>query len=257
MTEARINPKLLNELCELGVNNGDVLLVHSSLNALRRGMEQPQTLTPRTVIDTLLAAVGGDGTLLMPALSYATVTETANLFDRQNTPCCVGAIPEAFRSEYPVLRSVHPTHSVCALGRLAEELTKRHQLDRTPVGEHSPFTLLPSVGGKILMLGCGLRPMTYMHGVEERFGVDYVMAEAPRLYRFADNGREWEAFYRHHNFAGYAQRYDRLAEVMEIRKGKTLGGESYLLCAAELEKKALEALKKNQHAFVDAAGEAD
>ena len=245
---------LYDELRQLGVMPGEVLLVHSSLNALRCGDERDKLLTPHNIIDTLMAVVGEGGTLLLPALSYATVTEEENLFDVRNTPCCVGIIPETFRTAYSVLRSVHPTHSVCAWGKMSALLTKDHILDRSPLGKHSPFRLLPGVNGKILMLGCGLKPMTFMHGVEEQFHTDYVMSDTPRVYRFVDEaGKTWEAAYAHHDFAGYAQRYDRLADVMDagLRQGKTLGGTSYLLESSILEQKALETLEKDQHYFVD------
>ena len=62
---------------------------------------------------------------------------------------------------------MHATHSCAAFGRLAEELTRDHELDDTPVGPNSPFTKLPKVGGKILMLGCNFASNTSMHGVEE------------------------------------------------------------------------------------------
>lgn len=245
---------LLEELRQLGVCDGDVLLVHSSLNALKKGYEDPDVVTPHNVIDTLLEAVGNEGTLLMPALSYSYVTANDNLFDVTATKSCVGVIPETFRTEYQTFRSMHPTHSVTAYGKLADELTKEHCMDRSPLGKHSPFTKLAEYGGKILMLGCGLTPMTYMHGVEERFGTDYVMCKEPMAYRLADaQGNVTEAMYMHHDFAGYGQRYDRLEEVMEqgIQKGKTLGGISYLLLSSEIEKTALKTLEKDQHYFVD------
>lgn len=246
--------KLLNDLRSLGVQSGDLLLVHSSLNGLKRGYQNPDEVTPQNVIDTLLQAVGKTGTLMMPALSYSFVTGENNLFDVQSTPSCVGIIPETFRLNYPVFRSFHPTHSVSAYGEMALELTKDHILDRSPLGVHSPFRKMKDCGGKILMLGCGLKTMTYMHGVEELLGVDYCIAPDLQLYRLRDqNGVEMQDYYRHHDFAGYAQRYDRLAAVMgsDIAKGKTLGGESYLLSSEKLEKAAIAALEKDPHYFVD------
>ncbi len=46
---------------DLGVDAGDTLLVHSSYKSLG-----PVEGGPQTVIDALLAALGPDGTLIMP-----------------------------------------------------------------------------------------------------------------------------------------------------------------------------------------------
>ncbi len=245
---------LLADLRALGVCEGDLLLVHSSLNALKNNMADVSEITPHNVIDTLIAAVGEEGTLLLPALSYLFVTEVQTTFDIKNTPCCVGIIPETFRSAYPTVRSMHPTHSVCGLGKLTGALLEEHHKDRSPVGKYSPYRKLPSYGGKILMLGCGLRPMTFMHGMEEIVGTDYVLGKDQRDYTLIDqNGDAVTLAYWHHDLVGYDQRYDRLADVMEkgLAKGQTLGGVSYLLDSAQIEKIALDVLQKDQHYFVD------
>ncbi len=237
----------------MGVREGDILLCHSALRPLRTNQDAGY-ITPQNIIDTLLACVGKTGTLLMPALSYATVDERDNLFDVKRTKSCVGAISEVFRTEYPVVRSMHPTHSVCAWGAKAKELTERHFLDRTPVGENSPFRLLAEYDGKILMLGCGLQPMTFMHGVEELVVPDYLFRNEKVLYRLRDeNGDERSVCYTRHDFAGYKQRYDRLMEVMEGRIAckEALGGQAYLLSSRMVKEKALQKLWKDAHYFVE------
>ncbi len=158
-----LNETLVRDLLALGVRPGGVLLVHSSLRSLG-----PLPGGAESVIRALLAALGPDGTLLTPALSFASVGRDRPIFDARQTPSCVGALSEAFRTRPGTLRSVHPTHSVCGAGCLAGELLGDHERDTTPVGPHSPFARLPAVHGQILFLGCGLRPNTSMHGVEER-----------------------------------------------------------------------------------------
>ena len=98
-------------LRSLGVRRGGSLLVHSSLRSLGRvpgGAE--------TVVRGLLAALGEDGTLLMPALTYEFVRSHNPVFDVRGTPSNVGLIPEDFRLRPGTQRSIHPTHSVCAVG---------------------------------------------------------------------------------------------------------------------------------------------
>jgi aminoglycoside 3-N-acetyltransferase len=251
-----LSRQIASDLAELGVKPGDILLVHSSLKSLGQA-----DCTPPIVIDGLRAALGDAGTLLLPALSYATVGPAqGNLtFDVLQTPSCVGAIPEYFRTQVPgVARSVHPTHSVCAIGPRAQEMIHDHQLDTTPCGEHSAFRRLPLVGGKVLMLGCGLRPNTSMHAVEE-------LAHPPRflgsLYEYqiilADRSRITMNVQRH-SFVNQNlhQRYDRLGPLMsppELRTGKVLAAEAFLFDAAGLWKTALAALAKDGFAFAQPA----
>ena len=144
----------------LGIRSGDTLLVHSSLKSL-------EGASPADVIEALLALLGPEGTLMLPTLSYLYANRDNPVFDVRRTPSNVGAIPEYFRTEYPVLRSLCPTHSCAAVGLRAEYLTGSHHLDETPCGPNSPFSRLRDAGGKVLFIGCGTRPNTSMHAVEE------------------------------------------------------------------------------------------
>lgn len=243
-----VNEQLLRDLRALGVCAEDTLLVHSSLSALgyvEGGAE--------TVIDTLLAAVS-EGTLLMPALSYATVRPETPTFSINETPSCVGAISEAFRKRAGVRRSMHPTHSVCAMGKRAEELLAPHKDTATPAGAGSPFALLPQYGGKVLMLGCGINPNTSMHGVEETVMPPYLLNPTPTVYRLVDEtGTVTEKAYRRHSFhdTNTSQRYERLGDVMTIAEGAVLNGRVHLIDAREMWRAAGEKLKDNPFYFVD------
>ena len=137
-------------------------------------------------------------------------------------------------------------------GKYAAEILGRHIESSTPVGKTSPFALLPEYDGQVLMLGCGLRPNTSMHGVEELSVPPYLLREEPVEYTLIDaDGNELKKKYRVHNFRGVAQRYDRLAEVMDIPHGKVLEAEAYLIDAREMWKKGHEKLKENEMYFVD------
>ena len=149
---------------------------------------------------------------------------------------------------------MHPTHSICAWGKHAEEILKGHFLSDTPVGSGSPLALVPEYGGKILMLGCGLRPNTSMHGVEELVMPPYLFKPHKTLFTLVDkDGTETRKYYNCHNIAasGTIQRYDRLADIMDLKSQKVLEADCYLIDASEMWRKAHEALKKNEFYFVD------
>jgi aminoglycoside 3-N-acetyltransferase len=254
-----LSQQIATDLAALGIRPGDVLLVHSSLKSLGHA-----DCTPQTVIEGLLEALGEKGetgTLLLPALSYATVGPMQkNLtFDLLNTPSCVGAIPEWFRTSFPgVRRSVHPTHSVCAVGARAAEMIADHHLDTTPCGPHSAFHRLPLVGGKLLMLGCGLRPNTSMHAIEE-------LAQPPRFlgqlieYQIILKGRSRTTMrVQRHSFVNQNlhQCYDRLGPLMaepDVRMGKVLAAEAFLFDAKAMWRAALEALSRDGFYFAQPA----
>jgi aminoglycoside 3-N-acetyltransferase len=250
----RASRRIADELRALGVRPGGVLLVHASLRSLGPVPGSPVPGRAEMVVQGLVEALGPDGTLLMPALSYAYVTPQQPLFDVRSTPSNVGALPEYFRTRPGTLRSLHPTHSVSGSGRLAAEILERHGEDRTPCGPRSPFHLLPEYDGQILMLGCGLRPSTSMHAVEELIEPPYLFG-GQQAYRLTGwDGRVTEATYRVHGFRGYRQRYDRIGDVLPapgLRTGRVLQASVHLIEASALWTAALAALRGDPLYFVD------
>ena len=242
--------QLADQFRSLGVRAGDVLLVHSAMKPLG-----PVEGGCAGVLDALFDVLTGTGTLLMPALTYTTVTKEQPVFSAAGSPSCVGKLSEAFRRTPGVLRSVHPTHSVCAAGKLAWELTGEHLLDRTPVGPHSPFRKLVGCGGKILMLGCGLSPNTFMHGVEEEAQVSYCLDPEPVEYTCVlEDGRQITDRYTPHWFLHIRQRYERVGELPVpsfLRHGKAGNGDAYLLDASGLRAAALPKMRADPYFFVD------
>jgi aminoglycoside 3-N-acetyltransferase len=240
--------RMARDLHALGVRPGGVLLVHSSLRSL-----SPLPGGAETAVQGLLVALGEDGTLLMPALSYEHVGPHQPVFDTRTTPACVGALPEYFRTRTGTRRSVHPTHSVCGTGSQAEALLANHHLGATPCGPNSPFSRLPQVGGQVLFIGCGLRPNTSMHAIEEHVEPPYLYAGQVEYRLIHADGSETTAKIRRHHFAGFAQRYDRLEGVMTagLRKGRVLQADCCLLEAQEMWPAALKELRCDPFFFVE------
>ena len=121
--------------------------MHSSMKALNT------TLSPEEFLGLLIDYLGEKGTLLLPSLSYDLCSQDNPVFDVLNTPTCIGLLPNVFLKMKGVIRSVHPSHSCAGYGYLAQELLSKHYLDRTPMGENSPFRKIAEYGGKILMVG--------------------------------------------------------------------------------------------------------
>ena len=251
MTEenARTTQRIADDLAAVGIRPGGLLLVHSSLSSMGRVPGGPGT-----VVAGLRRALGPEGTLLLPALTYEYVNADQPLFEQAHTPSCVGAISEHFRTSPGVQRSLAPTHSVCGAGPLAGEVLGRRHLDRTPCGENSPFRAVRDLEGAILFLGCGMRPNTSMHGVEELSQPPYLFAGEIQYEVVGGDGTRLHPVIRRHAFKGWTQRYDRLEGVLQdrgLRQGKVLEATVHLVDAPVMWDRADAALRRDPHFFVE------
>lgn len=113
-------------------------------------------------------------TLLVPALPFNSsmreYLDKAEVFDVRSARNAMGAIPNILMAYPGAVRSIHPTHSVVALGPRASFYVENHQADSTPFGPNSPFFKLTKRRGKILMFGVGLNSVTNFHVYEDLLG---------------------------------------------------------------------------------------
>jgi aminoglycoside 3-N-acetyltransferase len=157
---------LLAALRRLGVQQGDVLIAHTSFarfEGFQGGVGE--------AIRVLQEAVGEEGALLVPTLPFlgsaVEYAKSGQLTDIAKTPSRMGFITEVFRRLPGVRRSVHPTHPVAGWGRRAAELLEGHLHAQSPCGRGSPFHKLLEADGKILLAGTSIVSMTFYHCIEE------------------------------------------------------------------------------------------
>lgn len=167
---------LVDGLRILGVETGDCLLVHVSLSALGfvPGAE-------RTVVESLVEAVGSSGTVMMPTYSgelsdpaewkhppvpkdwIAPINQSTPPYNAMLTPTRkMGTVPEYFRNYPGVIRSAHPQSSFAALGAKAHQLVSHHPLDMR-FGPTSPLGSLVREQGKSLLLGAPLNTNSLLY----------------------------------------------------------------------------------------------
>lgn len=210
---------LVSGLVQLGLREGDVVLVHSSLTRLGHVEGGPDT-----VIDSVLKVVGASGTVLMPAYpvvgDWMTYVRSDRLFDPRTSPSAFGKITDMFWRRPGVVRSLHPTHSVAACGPQAEYLVKDHEKSSTPAGPTSPFRKLIELDGRILHLGSPFFTTSSFHVVEDvvcPFPRQVYMEEAVRMRYLDHEGVERAMMVRIHNPALVPERIDNdKALEMEI-----------------------------------------
>jgi len=236
------------QLYNLGIAPGDVVLMHSSMKAL--GTD----LTPEGFLNELMDVFTDEGTLLLPALTYESVTLENPYFSFTNSEPCVGLLPKVFMRMNDVVRSVHPTHSVCAWGKYSDFMTCEHIIDNTPVGAHSPFMLLLEFNGKILFVGDILHSCTFMHGLEELVDAPYLMNKKMTEYTITDiPEKSFKKNYYTHNFKGWEQEYTRIRNILtypDIRTGTICNAPCTLIDAKKLKTAAIERFHEDILAFV-------
>jgi len=161
-----------------------ILVVHSAIANLSHNGYRAEAMI-EAFLDYL-----DDGALIMPTMTWRTVTPERPLWDELATPSHTGALTEIFRTRYATARSIHPTHSVAAYGPQAQILLARHHLDDTPVSANSPYGLMHDLSAYVLLLGVGLESCTAIHLAEETI--------APEIYlRPADQAELYECRDRH------------------------------------------------------------
>ena len=164
--KAKESAALLPILQRFGVPRDAVLLVHSAIARLSR-----HGFRAEAMIEVLLDHVA-DGNLIVPTMTWRTVTPDRPRWDELATPSQTGVLTEIFRSRYAIARSIHPTHSVAGWGNAAPLLLSRHHLDTTPVSGNSPYGLMRDYDAYVLMIGVGLENCTAIHHAEEVINAD-------------------------------------------------------------------------------------
>jgi aminoglycoside 3-N-acetyltransferase len=150
---------------QCGVKPGDILIVHSSMKSIGRVEGGPEA-----VVRALQAAVTEAGTILVPVF---TAPQPDGIFRQAETPSRTGLITETLRRMPGAVRSLHPTHSVAAWGRRAEEFVAGH--DRTSgLGVGSPFHKAALAGADVLMIGCRVTSCSLVHVSEAIVRVPYL-----------------------------------------------------------------------------------
>jgi len=160
--------KLTDVLSNIGIKNGDALMIHSSWlpNSGFKGK-------PAEMIAALKAAVGEEGLLSMTSMTYQ--NESSADFLSRKVPMNVrrsaskmGLLTEAFRRGKGVKRSLSATHPILAWGDKADWFLEGHEKREKSFGIGTPFDKLLKMGGKILCIDTPFSTITFTHYLEDR-----------------------------------------------------------------------------------------
>ena len=214
-------------LRQLGLQRGDVAFVLSDLRT-------PGAVTGSRNRDEFCAAyyealcevVGEDGTIVVP--TYTTQVSRYDVpFEWEKTPAVTGILAEYIRTRPGGLRSLHPLHSVTAVGAkkdfiCGESGTSNYSWD-------SPFHRMHLAGTKLVSIGlpCGFA-LAIGHYIEAMFGLPYVYNKLLKwspIINGVPDPRPFFASVRHLNLRVNYE-FTRWAEIMADKEwllGKPLG----------------------------------
>jgi aminoglycoside 3-N-acetyltransferase len=152
-------------LQELNIPKNRIVIIHSSLFKL--GIIEGGTTG---IYKCLQQELGDEATIVMPAFSFS--FGQSRVWHAKETRSEVGALTEYFRKNIATSRSIHPFHSVSAVGPLAEEITSGHCL--SSFGPNSAFQKLYELDAINLSFGTEfIGGATYLHIGEEDLNVPY------------------------------------------------------------------------------------
>lgn len=236
-------------LKQLEIEPTDTLMVHTSLKKvgkLENGAD--------TVLDALCETLRS-GLLVLPGHTWSTIDAQHPLFDVKKSPVCVGVMPEVFRKRSGVFRSLHPTHSLLAYGRDAEEFTSGDEKFDTPCAPDSGYGKMEKRNGKVMMIGVNFRNCTLVHCIEEVGHVPGRLTETmePLKTRKADGTIISVPQHRHHN--ANSDNFEKLEPVLKqkgvLTYGKIGSADTIVCSVRDLFRITLELLKKDPKLFDD------
>lgn len=156
---------LMIALRTLALPAGHVYVVHSSL--LKLGLIEGGL---KGVMQCLWDVLGHDATILMPTFTFA--FGRTRVWDYHQTRSETGALTEYFRKLPGALRTIHPFHSLAAIGPRAHQFAQCAGL--SSFGPGSPFALLYDMEAIDIAIGLDLvGGATFLHHTEEEAQVPY------------------------------------------------------------------------------------
>lgn len=206
---------LSGDLCAMGVSPDGVLLVHSSMKAIG-----PVEGGADEVIQAFSAFMA-PGLLVLPTHTWDQIEKGNFWYDPTATPSCVGILSNLFMRRPGVFRSLHPTHSVAALGIGAESFVSGEEWTDTPCSREGCYGKLYDMGAQVLFLGCSLKRNTLLHGVEEWNSIPGRITETTALFRIRmpDGSKMDRPMHLHDQTHGDISRnYDKIGPILFERK---------------------------------------
>jgi aminoglycoside 3-N-acetyltransferase len=249
---------LADALASIAIRRGDTVVMHSSLMHLGHPIDCPLAAYPQRVIDAIMAYLGGDGTLAVPAPNWDYGSKGIS-FDIRSSPVerSIGAVSAHMMTLPEVERSPNPIFSIAAIGRHAGDICRPDT--GSAFGAHSAWDRLFGMDARMLMLGAGVDTLSFVRYIEFRVGVPYLYN---KLFTTAvvDGGKPLSITvtaplrYRHcpatYNLNRFSERLRRADVLHEVKLGE---GTISMVTMSDCYRVGVEALREDIHFFLQQA----
>lgn len=211
-------------LKENGIKPTDTVLVHTSMRALGEVEGGCDGL-----IDAFKSYLV-DGLFIVPTHTWANVGADDPVYDVKTTVPCIGALPTVAAFRPDGVRSLHPTHSVAAFGKRADEFVKGEECATSPAPVGGAWSRLYGEDAKILLLGVGLNRNTFLHAVDEMIDLPGRLQEPIPLTVIGYEGERYHLSFRKHgntgseNFENYRAPFEALGAMTNATLGNARVG---------------------------------
>ncbi len=165
------------------IKHNDTVMVHSSMRSTG-GVDGGCD----TVIDAFKEYLY-DGLFLVPSHTWDRVNSENPLFDVKNTMPCTGALTVVATKRSDGVRSLHPTHSVVAFGKRAEEFVAGEENANSPCPPGGCWARLYDEKAKIILLGVTHTRNTFIHAIDEMIDYPGRLSENPFEITIVDHNR--------------------------------------------------------------------
>ena len=186
-----------DQLRKMGITPSDTVIIHTSFKAVGEVEGGPDAF-----IDAFCEYLS-DGLFLVPTQTWANVNRENPIYDPKTTEPCIGLIPRTAYKRGDGIRSLHPTHSMWARGKGAEEFIIGEENAETPARVGGAWWKLGERGAKILLIGVDHGRNTYIHVVDEIAELDDRLVDEPWAVTVKDyDGNEITHPFRNHGRTG-------------------------------------------------------
>ena len=176
--------ELLSSLTTVGISEGDIILVHSSLLHLGQLSGGDPQAMPHRIISALTSYIGKFGTLVALAPNYD-YSNKGIPFDTRHSPVAheLGVLSAALAAHPDAERSANPIFSLAALGAMADHICNGS--NASAFGSDSAWDRAVGAGAKILLLGSSFERLTIIRYIEQCAGVPYLYVKlfSTKIYR--------------------------------------------------------------------------
>lgn len=237
---------IVQHLSDLGISNGDTILVRANLSAVGRIVGGGSEF-----VKALQEVVGLDGTIVSLAFTKASFFWKPKVEDafHPKVKSYAGALPNAMIENVGMYRSSHPMCSFVAIGKYAKEIIEGHD-EYSPAYE--PVRKIIELGGKCVLIGCvdSSPGFTTAHLAEADLGM-HTLAIFSRLYStYYINKLEETRLFRRKDLGlcskSYYKFYSHYVKSGILRAGFVGNAYSIIVPAKDCYAIEIDALKKNR-----------